>query len=49
MLIVAIALRIQNHKDHVLSAQVAQSDLELKTLGAQIAAIKDHHFRTMSE
>jgi len=49
VLIIAIALGIQSHNDHVLGAQVAQSELELRTLGAQIAAIKDHQFGTMSE
>jgi hypothetical protein len=45
----AVALGIQKHNDRVLGAQVAQSESELRTLGAQIAAIKDHQFRTMSE
>jgi len=49
ILSVAIALGIQNHNDSVLGAQVAQSESELRTLGAQIAAIKDHRFGTMSE
>src|SRR6267143_1408641 len=33
----------------VLSVEVAQSESELRTLGAQIAAIKDRQFGTMSE
>lgn len=33
----------------MLRAQVAQSESELRTLGAQIAAIKDHQFGTMNE
>jgi len=49
VLIVAIALGIQNHNDRVLGAQVAQSESELRTVGAQIAAIKDRQFGTMSE
>jgi len=49
LLIVAIALGIQNHNDRVLGAQVAQSESELRTVGAQIAAIKDRQFGTMSE
>ena len=49
VLIVAIALGIQSRNDRVLGAQVAQSESELRTLGAQIAAIKDHQFGTMSE
>jgi len=49
ILSVAVALGIQRHNDHVLGAQVAQSESELRTLGAQIAAIKDRQFGTMSE
>jgi len=39
VLIVVIALGVQSHNDRVLGAQVAQSELELRTVGAQIAAI----------
>lgn len=49
LLSVAVTLGIQNHNDSVLGAQVAQSESELRTLGAQIAAIKDHQFGTMNE
>ena len=49
VLSVAVALAIQRHNDGVLNAQVAQSESELRTLGAQIAAIKDRQFGTMSE
>src|SRR5713101_6064214 len=49
VLSVAVALGIQQHNDRVLGAQVAQSESELRTLGAQIAAIKDRQFGTMSE
>src|SRR6266576_836760 len=49
VLSVAVALAIQRHNDRVLDAQVAQSESELRTLGAQIAAIKDRQFGTMSE
>ena len=49
VLSVAVALAIQKHNDRVLDAQVAQSESELRTLGAQIAAIKDRQFGTMSE
>jgi hypothetical protein len=49
VLSVAIALGIQKHNDRVLGVEVAQSESELRTLGAQIAAIKDHQFGTMSE
>lgn len=46
---VALALGIQKHNDRVLGAQVAQSESELRILGAQIAAVKDHQFGTMNE
>ncbi len=49
VLSVAVALAIQKHNDRVLDAQVAQSESELRTLGAQIAASKDRQFGTMSE
>lgn len=49
VLSIAIALGIQDHNDRVLGAQVVQSESELRVLGAQIAAIKDHQFGTMSE
>ena len=49
VLSVAVALAIQRHNDRVLDAQVARSESELRTLGAQIAAIKDRQFGTMSE
>ena len=49
VLSVAVALGIQDHDDRVLETQVAQRESELRTLGAQIAAIKDHQFRTMDE
>ena len=48
-LIVAIALGIQSHNDRVLGAQIAETESDLRTLGAQIAAIKDHQFGTMDE
>jgi hypothetical protein len=49
VLSVAVALGVQDHNDRVLGAQVVQSESELRALGAQIAAIKDHQFRTMDE
>src|SRR5260370_39118621 len=49
VLSVAVALGIQNHNARVLGAQVAQSEPELRTVGAQIGAIKDRQFGTMSE
>jgi hypothetical protein len=46
---VAIVLGVQNHEDHVLSAQITQTEAELRATGARIANIKDHDFRTMAE
>lgn len=46
---ISIALGIQDHNDRVLGARVVQSESDLRALGAQIAAIKDHQFGTMSE
>src|SRR5260370_5147954 len=46
---VAIAFVIQSRNDSVLSARIAQSESELRAVGPQIAAIKDHRFGTMSE
>jgi hypothetical protein len=49
VLVGAIALVIQSRNDRVLSARIAQSESELRAVGAQIASIKDHQFETMSE
>jgi len=46
---VGIVLGVQNHEDHVLSAQITQTEVQLRALGAQIADIKDHEFKTMAE
>ena len=46
---VGIVLGVQNHEDHVLSAQITQTEAQLRALGAQIADIKDHEFKTMAE
>src|ERR1700730_14267088 len=46
---VAIIFGIQNHEDHVLSAQITQTEGELRATGARIANIKDHEFKTMAE
>jgi hypothetical protein len=40
---------IQNHEDHVLTAQMIQSETDLKTTGARIADIKDRHFTSMAD
>jgi len=46
---VGIVLGVQNHEDHVLSAQITQTEAQLRALGGQIADIKDHEFKTMAE
>jgi len=46
---VAILLRVQNHEDHVLTAQITQTEADLRVTGARIANIKDHQFKTMAE
>src|SRR5258708_40068301 len=46
---VAVVLGIQNHEDHVLTAQITQTEAELRLTGARIANIKDHEFKTMAE
>jgi len=48
-LAVTILFGIQNHEDHVLTAQITQTEGQLRALGTQIAAIKDHEFKTMME
>ena len=40
---------IQNHEDHVLTAQMIQTEADLKTTGARIADIKDRHFTSMAD
>src|SRR6267154_1711285 len=49
MLGVAVVLGIQNREDHVLTGQITQTEAQLRALGARIADIKDHEFRTMAE
>src|SRR6266403_2307688 len=46
---VAVVLGIQNHEDHVLTAQITQTEAELRLMGSRIANIKDHEFKTMTE
>ena len=46
---VAIVLGVQNQEDHVLTAQITQKEAELRAMGARIADIKDHEFKTMAE
>src|SRR5258706_884973 len=46
---VAILLGVQNHEDHVLTAQITQTEGELRAMGARIADVKDHEFKTMAE
>jgi hypothetical protein len=49
LLSVAIALGIQNHDDHLLTAQITQTEAELRAIGARITDIKDHDFNTMAD
>ena len=49
VLSIVTVLGIQNHEDHVLTAQITQTEAQLRALGAQIADIKDHEFKTMAE
>jgi hypothetical protein len=44
-----VALWIQNHEDQALTAQMLQTELDLKTMGARIADIKDHWFGSMAD
>ncbi len=46
---VAVVLGVQNHQDHVLAAQITQTEAELRAMGARIADVKDHEFKTMAE
>jgi len=46
---VAIILGVQNQEDHALTAQITQTEAELRVMGARIANIKDHQFETMAE
>ncbi len=49
VLSIVTVLGIQNHEDHVLTAQITQTEAQLRALGAHIADIKDHEFKTMAE
>jgi len=49
VLSIVTVLGIQNHEDHVLTAQITQTEAQLRALGVQIADIKDHEFKTMAE
>lgn len=40
---------IQNHEDHLLTAQMIQTETDLKTTGGRIADIKDRHFTSMAD
>jgi hypothetical protein len=46
---VLVAIAIQNHDDHVLTAQMIQTETDLKTTGARIADVKDRHFTSMAD
>lgn len=49
VLAVGLTIGLQNHEDQVLTAQITQTEADLRALGARIADIKDHEFRTMAE
>src|SRR5712675_1986921 len=49
VLAVGLTLGLQNHEDHVLTAQITQTEADLRVLGGRIANIKDHQFETMAE
>jgi hypothetical protein len=42
-------LGVQIHDDHLLAARIIQTEAELRAIGAGIADIKDHEFKTMAE
>jgi hypothetical protein len=44
-----VALGIQNHEDQALTAQMLQTESDLKTMGSRIADIKDHRFGSMAD
>lgn len=46
---IVTVLGIQNHEDHVLTAQITQTEAELRAMGGRIANIKDRDFKTMAE
>ena len=49
VLAVGLTLGLQNHEDHVLTAQITQTEADLRVMGTRIADIKDHEFKTMAE
>jgi len=49
VLAVGLTLGLQNHEDHVLTAQITQTEANLRVLGGRIANIKNHEFKTMAE
>jgi hypothetical protein len=46
---VGIVLGVQNREDHVLTAQITQTEAELRATGDRIANIKDREFKTMAQ
>ena len=46
---VLVVFAIQNNEDHVLTAQMIQTETDLKTIGARIADIKDRNFTSMAD
>lgn len=44
-----VVFGIQNHQDHLLTAQMIQTETDLKTTGARIADIKDRKVDSMTD
>jgi hypothetical protein len=49
VLTVLAVFAIQDHEDHARTAQMIQTEADLKTTGARIADIKDRHFTSMAD
>src|SRR6266403_2170914 len=49
VLAVGLTRGLQNHEDHVLTAQITQTEADLRVMGTRIADIKDHEFKTLAE
>jgi hypothetical protein len=45
----AITLRMESRNDHILAAQIKDSESKLRLVGGHISEIKDHDFNTMTE
>jgi hypothetical protein len=49
LVIEVIAVGIESHKDRVLDAQITESQSEMRSIGAQIAQMKDRDFESMAQ